>query len=245
MIWEQSDPSSAEIQAFAKVLGCNWIGTVPVKAVPFATELCCHENVVTQVAMGAGRHVRGYTFMTFGHRTQAIYHSVWEDPVGELIDVTPFLDGRTSCVFASLPPEFEGLVHKSIFDQDFALGRYDQGEFYVYFLCDPRDGKPFYVGKGTGKRARTHLWANSREQNQYKTNKIKALRSEGVEPDVVIAAEGIRDEQFAYDLERAAIRMFGRKGYDPGGILTNVCEDSRPPSHRDLSYEEIYGPLSI
>ena len=30
------------------------------------------------------------------------------------------------------------------------------GRFYVYIYTDPQTGKAFYVGKGTGERARGH-----------------------------------------------------------------------------------------
>lgn len=29
--------------------------------------------------------------------------------------------------------------------------------YYVYLYIDPRDGQPFYVGKGQGERALSHL----------------------------------------------------------------------------------------
>ena len=45
----------------------------------------------------------------------------------------------------------------------------------------------------------------------------------------------------AYDIERALISHYGRKGYEPNGILTNVCADSRPPNHKGKTYVEIYG----
>lgn len=29
--------------------------------------------------------------------------------------------------------------------------------FYVYYILDPETGQPFYVGKGSGNRANSHL----------------------------------------------------------------------------------------
>lgn len=113
--------------------------------------------------------------------------------------------------------------------------------YYVYMLIDPRTTLPFYVGKGTGKRALQHLWEISRERNYHKRAKIKAIREAGMEPEIVYFQKDIIDPSDAYDIEASLIRKFGRKGYDPGGILTNVMSDARSPSQKGRSYIEIYG----
>jgi len=48
-------------------------------------------------------------------------------------------------------------------------------------LIDPRKNKPFYIGKGTGRRARTHLWDIPETRNEYKENIIAAIRDKGME----------------------------------------------------------------
>lgn len=114
--------------------------------------------------------------------------------------------------------------------------------YYVYILADPRkNDQPFYVGKGTGRRAITHLWEIPETRNMHKENKITAIRAAGLEPKIIYVAENIIDEDIAYELEASLIKKYGRKGYNKGGILTNICEDSRPPNHKGKSYEEIYG----
>jgi len=114
--------------------------------------------------------------------------------------------------------------------------------YYVYILADPRkEDQPFYVGKGKGRRATTHLWEKPETRNVHKENKIAAIRAAGFEPKIIYVAEGIIDEDIAYDLEASLIKKYGRKGYDKGGILTNICEDSRPPNHKGKTYDQIYG----
>lgn len=113
--------------------------------------------------------------------------------------------------------------------------------YYVYELIDPRHNTPFYVGKGKGRRAKTHLWETPETRNEHKENKIAAIRREGLEPIIKYIVEDIEDEDLAYDIETALIKHYGRKGYDKKGILTNICEDSRPPNHKGKTYEQIYG----
>jgi len=114
--------------------------------------------------------------------------------------------------------------------------------YYVYALIDPRNQQPFYIGKGHGARAKSHLYDMSGVRNQFKENKIAAIRKEGLEPLVQYLVENICDEDLAYKLESQFIQHYGRKGYESYGVLTNICIDSRPPSHKGKTYEEIYGP---
>jgi len=113
--------------------------------------------------------------------------------------------------------------------------------YYVYELIDPRTNVAFYVGKGTGRRAETHLWKIPETRNTYKENKIASIRNDGYEPEIKYVIENIEDEQIAYAIEESLIKKYGRKGYDKDGILTNVCPNNRPPNHKGKTYAEIYG----
>lgn len=103
--------------------------------------------------------------------------------------------------------------------------------FYVYVLCDPRRAdKPFYVGKGSRDRCKSHLnetYQNT--SNRRKWCKIAAIKKSGLEVTIKKIKEDL-SETDAYELEELLIKKYGRIGYDPGGILTNICESSRPPS---------------
>jgi hypothetical protein len=102
--------------------------------------------------------------------------------------------------------------------------------YYVYFILDPTTSQPFYVGKGSGNRADSHLMTGrSRNKSSKRVqDKIKSLRGKGIEPVIQLFQEGMC-ETAAYDLEEAQIKIYGRKGYDANGILMNICENSRPP----------------
>jgi hypothetical protein len=114
--------------------------------------------------------------------------------------------------------------------------------YYVYELIDPRVNLPFYVGKGKDDRVYFHLSEKTRAKsdNKRKFNKIQKIRKEGYEPEVKIV-EYFENENDAYFYEESLIQKYGRIRYDEGGILTNICESSRPPNHRGKTYQEIYG----
>jgi hypothetical protein len=113
--------------------------------------------------------------------------------------------------------------------------------YYIYALIDPRTHQPFYIGKGCGARAQSHLNNTDRSDNKYKESKIRSIRQDGLEPIIEYLLTDIGDELLAYQFETAFILKYGRKGYESYGILTNICIDSRPPSHKGKTYEQIYG----
>lgn len=92
-------------------------------------------------------------------------------------------------------------------------------KFYVYHLVDPNTNIPFYVGKGTGDRANSHLKKYD-NHNNYKKNKIISIRKQGLEPIVNIIFE-CDSEGEAWQREIEEISKYGRKNIDDNGILTN------------------------
>lgn len=126
---------------------------------------------------------------------------------------------------------------------------YDLKEiYYVYFICFPNTKIPFYIGKGKDDRWSTHLKeTEDQTENLYKWRTIQQIYKQGNKPNIFLYSENINEET-AYDIEEEMIAIYGRKRYDQGGILTNLCEGRRPPKmfgrsppNKGKTLEELYG----
>lgn len=102
--------------------------------------------------------------------------------------------------------------------------------FYVYLLIDPETNLPFYVGKGKGDRAKSHLRPSNLKENTLKTTKIKSLLSKNLEPKIVFIGESLTEAQ-AWELEVAKIAEYGRKDLGTG-ILCNHTDGGEGPTKR-------------
>lgn len=63
----------------------------------------CHLNVAHRVKHHGGERVSGWMIWTSIHFTEAEFHSVWRSPSGELVDVTPRVDGEQIILFVPDP----------------------------------------------------------------------------------------------------------------------------------------------
>lgn len=90
-------------------------------------------------------------------------------------------------------------------------------QYYVYLLIDPRNGKPFYVGKGHGNRVNQHLLgALETELDEVKKIKtIHEIQRAGLEVDHVVLRHGLTEKE-AFEIESALIDFIGMKN------LTNL-----------------------
>ena len=107
--------------------------------------------------------------------------------------------------------------------------------FYVYVYFDPRNGQPFYVGKGQNDRHLDHLRDAekitesenfNKDNNQRRLHKINSIKRDGYEPIITFYSKDLTEEQ-AYDLEDFLILVWGRKDFDEHGILFNILESGR------------------
>jgi hypothetical protein len=92
--------------------------------------------------------------------------------------------------------------------------------FYVYFLTNPINGSVFYIGKGCGKRAQSHLRGAERRPNAFKEIEIRKIRASRREPVIQYFASGL-SEPDALTIEGLMINALRKFG------LTNIVNGSR------------------
>jgi len=102
--------------------------------------------------------------------------------------------------------------------------------YYTYVLIDVRDGKPFYVGKGKGKRMYNH--GKKITPNPYLYRKIQNIKSLGL--DIIYEKWFEGDEEFCFWMEIYLVSELGR---DTLCNLTDGGED--PPKITKENYPDI------
>lgn len=88
--------------------------------------------------------------------------------------------------------------------------------FYVYAWQYP-DARPFYVGKGVNNRD-----VEPKKHNPFFVRTVAKIRREGGEPRVVRWHKGLLEDD-AFKLERAYIKLFGRRNIGTG-VLCNLTD---------------------
>lgn len=101
---------------------------------------------------------------------------------------------------------------------------------YVYLYVDPTNSEVFYVGKGSGNRAFSHLDA---DPDSDKGQRIEEIREAGQEPIVEILAHGFEDPDIARQVEAATIDLLGT------GNLTNVVRGWNRGTQGRMTAEQV------
>lgn len=105
-------------------------------------------------------------------------------------------------------------------------------QYYVYELIDPTNRKPFYIGKGSGKRMYYHfnrVLNNNSLDNKHLENKLKKLIKQKLKPIYRKILETY-DEQKAFNIEKEKIKEIGRNnlcnltdgGEGPAGCIRSI-----------------------
>lgn len=92
--------------------------------------------------------------------------------------------------------------------------------FFVYELIDPRNKLPFYIGKGSGLRVRSHYRPDISTLNTSTRIRIAEIQSEGLIFEHKIVRHDLTEDD-ALNLETSLIAKYGRVGLEVNGILTN------------------------
>jgi hypothetical protein len=105
-----------------------------------------------------------------------------------------------------------------------------QLRYYVYLYVNPLNNEVFYVGKGKGNRALSHLDGCGKAEH---AKTIRKLRRSGVTPRVEILAHGFRSQKEAHAVETAAIDLIGLEG------LANTVRGRRSRRYGRMPLEQV------
>lgn len=105
----------------------------------------------------------------------------------------------------------------------------------------PNFGRPFYIGIGTAKRPYRHL-AQSRATKGHRNLRLHEIlvshRLLGIVPGVQILAV-YPDKATAGQAEKEAIKLHGRQGIEPTGILCNLASGGQGPDAELMRLPEV------
>lgn len=119
-------------------------------------------------------------------------------PNGKILNA--LTDGPVRQIPEPIPPQ---LVAVPATAESFSSFVQEQIGWYVYVLRDPRDGRVFYVGKGTGNRVFQHAQdaATLHDSAKPKLGRIRAIHAAGLQVVTELVRHHIPTEKTAYLVE--------------------------------------------
>jgi len=114
----------------------------------------------------------------------------------------------------------------------------DKIKFYVYLYIDPRNDEIFYVGKGQGNRAFSHL---RKKTTSAKNLRIRDIQSDGFQPRIEVLVHGL-DDSTSRKIEASIIDLLGIDN------LTNIQNGYESREFGRMSTEQlkaIYGATKV
>jgi hypothetical protein len=90
-------------------------------------------------------------------------------------------------------------------------------KYYVYLLIDPRNGLPFYVGKGKGRRCYAHEKEALEGRRAARYTVIRAILAAGLKVEIR-KIKWFENSRAALEYEASMIWTIGPKN------LTNKCK---------------------
>ena len=107
---------------------------------------------------------------------------------------------------------------------EFSLAVQEKLEHYVYALTDLRK-RVFYVGKGVGNRAYSHIDEAYNKCPKTKTyeklDKIREIGREGVEAGLMIIRHGLKNDKEAFLVESVVMDILSELSEFSNSKLTN------------------------
>ena len=113
--------------------------------------------------------------------------------------------------------------------------RWNELKHYVYAYVDPRDDRVFYIGKGRGSRALSHL---SDVKDSDKTQRISDLTRLGLEPRIEMIRYGLETDQEAAAIEASCIDAIGVNN------LTNEIKGKGSRAFGRKNIQEVFSTIS-
>lgn len=99
--------------------------------------------------------------------------------------------------------------------------------YYVYALIDPKDNKPFYIGKGIGNRIFNHKdCAINEKESNLKLDTIREIIADGLNVEHLILRHGLTEKE-AFEIEATLIDFGNFSGFRFSNLVSGHHSEER------------------